>query len=197
MPSGDNSFYVDRPEGWNNYGEFIGQELVEVTRKMFYLSHKREDTFIGGLSMGGYGAIRNGLKYHETFGYIAALSSALHIFEKFESKGVTDLAYLESCFGNLEIAKKSDKNPRYIIESNPDVNFPKVYLACGTEDWLLEANRDFRDFINKQTNIKLDYHESTGKHDWIFWDEYIYKVLEWLPLEDSSSGVSSGNVRGE
>ena len=48
------------------YGEFIGKELVEFTRKLFPLSDKREDTFIAGLSMGGYGAIRNGLKYAET-----------------------------------------------------------------------------------------------------------------------------------
>ena len=46
MPSGDNSFYVDRPDANNNYGEFIGKELVEITRRMFPLSDKREDTFI-------------------------------------------------------------------------------------------------------------------------------------------------------
>ena len=62
MPSGDNAFYVDQPASANMYGEFIGKELVEITRKMFPLSRKREDTFIGGLSMGGYGAIHNGLK---------------------------------------------------------------------------------------------------------------------------------------
>ena len=74
MPSGDNSFYVDNPVSKN--GEFIGRELVELTRRMFPLSHKREDTFIAGLSMGGFGALRNGLCYPETFGYIAGLSSA-------------------------------------------------------------------------------------------------------------------------
>lgn len=61
MPSGDNAFYIDQPKMNNNYGEFIGRELVELTRKMFPLSDKREDTYIGGLSMGGYGALRNGL----------------------------------------------------------------------------------------------------------------------------------------
>ena len=70
MPQGDNSYYVDRPEAKANYGAFIGKELVEMTRRMFPLSHRREDTFIGGLSMGGFGAVRNGLKYHETFGRI-------------------------------------------------------------------------------------------------------------------------------
>ena len=61
MPAGENSFYVDRPGFHTEYGKWIGEELVEITRRMFPLSHKREDTFIGGLSMGGFGALRNGL----------------------------------------------------------------------------------------------------------------------------------------
>ena len=51
MPAGENAFYIDHPETHNLYGEFIGKELVELTRKMFHLSAEREDTFIGGLSM--------------------------------------------------------------------------------------------------------------------------------------------------
>ena len=82
MPSGDNAFYVDRPETLNNYGRFIGEELVEITRRMFPLSRKREDTFIGGLSMGGYGAMRNGLKYHNTFGNVISFSGVLELWNE-------------------------------------------------------------------------------------------------------------------
>ena len=77
MPAGENRFYVDNPREGAYFGEYIGRELVEMTRKMFPLSEKREDTFIAGLSMGGYGAIRNGLKYHKTFSHIAGLSSGI------------------------------------------------------------------------------------------------------------------------
>ena len=69
MPSGANMFYMDHPNANENYSEFIGKELVKITRRMF------------PLSLGGFGAIRNGLKYHDTFGYIAGLSSAM-ILEK-------------------------------------------------------------------------------------------------------------------
>ena len=62
MPSGNNSFYLDDPDKYDNYGEYVGEELPEFTRKMFRLSDNVQDTWIGGLSMGGYGAIRNGLK---------------------------------------------------------------------------------------------------------------------------------------
>ena len=77
MPAGENAFYVDQPSIGAMHGQFIGEELVEITRKMFPLSRKREDTFIGGLSMGGFGALRNGLKYHDTFGAVICLSGAL------------------------------------------------------------------------------------------------------------------------
>ena len=76
MPAGENHFYVDDRNGMK-YGEFIGKELVEATRRMFPLSDKREDTFIAGMSMGGYGALMNGIKYYETFSHIASMSTAV------------------------------------------------------------------------------------------------------------------------
>ncbi len=201
MPSGDNSFYLDQPASGNLYGEFIGQELVEITRKMFPLSHDREDTYIGGLSMGGYGAIRNGLKYHKTFGYIAGLSSAFHILEDIENIEDRIIAYEASCFGNLQEAVSSDKNPRVIVkklkeEMGGDVQFPKIFLACGTEDSLIDVNRAYRDFFI-ENGIDLTYYEEPGQHDWDFWDLCIQKVLAWLPLEEVTSGMNSGNVGGE
>ena len=84
MPSGENSFYMDIPvkDGClGDFGEYIGREPVNVTREIFPLSPRREDTFLAGLSMGGFGACRNGLKYCETFGKVAILSGALHFYE--------------------------------------------------------------------------------------------------------------------
>lgn len=67
IPCGENSFYVDNEDAHAYYGEYVGQELLDITRNIFPLSDKREDTFIAGFSMGGYGAIRNGLKYCHNF----------------------------------------------------------------------------------------------------------------------------------
>ena len=77
IPCGENSFYVDNEKSHEFYGEYVGQELLDITRNIFPLSHKRKDTFIGGFSMGGYGAIRNGLKYNQNFSKIAMISPAL------------------------------------------------------------------------------------------------------------------------
>ena len=188
MPSGDNSFYLDRPESWRNYGEFVGQELVEVTRKMFRLSHNSDSTFIGGLSMGGFGAIRNGLKYHETFGYIIGLSSAVHILEDIANVNNRNITYEESCYGPLREALHTDNNPRVIVKnlkkkqtSGENIRFPKIYLACGTEDELIGVNRAYRDFLI-DNGLDVTYLEESGEHNWAFWDKHIMKALEWLSL---------------
>lgn len=198
MPSGDNSFYLDQPDSGNNYGEYIGRELVEITRKMFPLSHDRKDTYIGGLSMGGYGAIRNGLKYHDNFGYIIGLSSAVRNVEGNEDARIRNIAYEQSCFGDPNEAVLTDKNPRVIVEElkrQGGAKFPKIFMACGTEDGLIDVNRSLRDYF-VGSGLDVTYHEEAGKHDWDFWDKYIEKSLDWLPLEDTTTGITSGSVNG-
>lgn len=186
MPSGENGFYVDHEACRSYYGEYIGKELVEETRKLFNLSHKREDTFIAGLSMGGYGALRNGLKYYNNFGAIAALSSALIIDDAIISTEENSFefgrkSYYEAVFGNVDNIRGSDKDLEALVKniSNEGGNMPRLYLACGTEDTLLVNNHKFRDFLISE-NVKHTYEEGSGVHDWKFWDEYIEKAIKWL-----------------
>ncbi len=201
MPSGDNAFYVDRPESCNCYGQFVGQELVELTRRMFPLSRRREDTFIGGLSMGGYGAMRNGLKYADTFGYIVCLSGALHLEQIAARTGedgsfLGSRAYAEACFGDLTRLLGSDKDPkalaRGLLAAGKPV--PAVYMACGTEDGLLEADRAMAGWLKEQ-GVSVTYEEGPGGHEWDFWDAYIKRAIAWLPTDDTGLGVGSGNVK--
>lgn len=203
MPSGDNGFYVDHPNG-DRYGEFIGKELVEITRRMFPLSRKREDTFIAGLSMGGYGALRNGLKYAETFGYAAGLSSGFILDSVLSStydspkepSSVHGRQFYESVFGDLTKLKGSDCDVEALVKHRIDSQkpLPKIYLACGTEDFLLENNRVFHHFL-QQEGVEHIYEEGPGSHEWDFWDRYIKRVIDWLPLENSLAGINSGNVK--
>ena len=200
MPSGDNAFYVDQPGANNYYGEFVGKELVELTRKMFPLSRKREDTFIAGLSMGGYGAMRNGLKYWENFGSIVALSGALLVEDV--AKRTNDdpfflnrRDYAEACFGDLSKILDSDKNPKYLVrqlkkEGRP---IPRIYMACGDADSLLPVNQDMAAFLKEQ-GADVTFEVGPGAHEWDFWDTYIRKAIEWLPTDKVSQGMNSGNV---
>lgn len=198
MPSGDNSFYVDTP--YNNYGQFIGQELVELTRKMFPLSHEKEDTFIGGLSMGGYGALRNGLKYADTFGYIVSLSGACHLEEMVSREGdqgfiLFDRSYSESVFGDLSKVLESDKSPKYLARQMQQAGkpMPKIYMACGEKDSLLPANQDMAQALTEQ-GVDVTFEVGPGNHEWDFWDKYIEKAIQWLPTEKPGMGMNSGNV---
>ena len=185
MPSGENFFYLDDVDMGIMYSEYIGRELVEFTRKMFRLSGRREDTFIGGLSMGGYGAIRNGLKYSDTFSRIIALSSALitnriaGIPEDFNN-GIADYKYYSRVFGDVNKLKGSDRDPEALVLQLKQDNkqIPEIYMACGTEDFLLNENREFHQFLVSE-GIEHTYIEAPGVHDWKFWNEFISKGLEW------------------
>lgn len=199
MPSGDNSFYVDNRKTSALYGSFISKDLVEFTRKTFPLSRKKEDTFIGGLSMGGFGAIVNGLQHPETFGCIVGLSAALVLNEQNLNSEYTDFlmtnrGYYESVFGDLNKVLGGENDYTALAEriaSREDR--PRIYLACGTEDSLMEPNRIFRDKL-EALGYDLTWQEGPGGHDWKFWDEYILKAMDWLPLGDAVQGVSSGHV---
>ena len=200
MPSGDNSMYLDHAV--DRYGEFIGRELVEFTRRTFPLSHRREDTYIGGLSMGGFGAMRNGLKYRDTFGAIISLSGAFVLDESIlvpveHPRFPSDtMEYRHQVYGpDLNQALHSDRNPRWLVEQMAKAGepFPEIYMACGEDDFLLHNNLDFHQCL-EDNHVPHVFELGPGSHEWDFWDTYIKKALDWLPLEQVSQGRSSGNV---
>nr|AGJ83834.1 FAE1 [uncultured bacterium] len=186
MPSVENSFYLDDPARQAFYSRFLCEEIIDFTRKAFSLSHKREDTAICGLSMGGYGALRNGLLRPDVFGAIVAFSSALITDEISElppgvGNEVASYEYYRHIFGPLDALKGSDKDPKALAKrlKESGAELPRIYMACGTEDFLLDRNRDMHRCL-QALNIPHDYHESPGTHVWSFWDEYIDKSMSWF-----------------
>ncbi len=186
MAGGDNSFYLNSKGTGNAYETFVGKEIVEYTRGTFGLSDKKEDTFIGGLSMGGFGAIHTGLCYPQTFGKMFGLSSALIIHDiegmkPGESNGVADYDYYERIFGDLDHLDESMNNPEAVIRKRLKAGekIQPIFMACGAEDFLIEHNRSFRDFLKKQS-VEVTYRESPGTHEWKFWNEYLEPAIQWL-----------------
>lgn len=200
MPAGENAFYLDHEATHANYGDFVGRELPEAMRRMFPLSERREDTFIAGLSMGGYGALRNGLKYHETFGRVAGFSSAL-VYEGFEERTDDVLLFIESrsyaqdLFGDLSQVAESDKNPVWTARrlAGAGADLPELYLSCGTEDSLYDVNVRTRDEL-RALGFDVTWDEGPFGHEWDFWDQQVKKLIDWLPLEEAGAGINSGNV---
>ena len=186
MPSGSNSFYLDNEDTQVNYGQFIGEELVEVTRKMFPLSQKREDTVIGGLSMGGYGAIRNGLRYPDTFGAILGLSSAMIVDEvsamtpDWPGNHFAPYGYYRHTFGDPKALIGSDKDPRFLAKALADQNNkPLLFLACGSDDDLFDRSESFHTYLDS-IHYPHAWWVKPGKHDFSFWNLSMPAGLEWL-----------------
>ncbi|MCL2720738.1 MAG: alpha/beta hydrolase-fold protein [Treponema sp.] len=192
FPSAENSFYLDMEATSGKYGTFVGSELIEYIRKTFGLCKTNEDTYISGLSMGGFGAIRTGLAYPDTFGKIVALSSALIVHDIADMKpgdsdrnGLGNYHYYRNFFGDLDKVIKSDNNPETLVEKllQQKISIPKIYMACGIDDFLLETNRRFHKFLIER-NVNVEYIESNGGHDMDYWNEYFTKGFEWLALDN-------------
>ena len=181
IPCGENSFYVDNQKAHAYYGEYVGQELLDITRNIFPLSDKREDTFIAGFSMGGYGAIRNGLKYSQNFSKIGMISAALITDDIVnytdDSNVLRSRQFYESVFGNLDELKGSDMDPKALIENTSDI--PDIFMACGEDDFLFDKNMHFYEFLNSR-DVNGKFIKAPGEHTWEFCDKYIKEFIKTL-----------------
>ncbi len=183
MPCADLSWYTDMKYG-DKYFTYVSAELPAVMRSFFPgMSRRREDTFVAGLSMGGYGAIKCGLRAGDTFSYAAGLSSGLDIVSILEDADGRDRRFWEDIFGTAEEARGGFNDLFAAAEdmAKTDKRKVKFYLWCGTEDFLYQANIKMRDHMNA-LGLDLTYEESPGVHAWQYWDEKIQTVLNWLPL---------------
>lgn len=186
LPSGENSFYVDGTTIGSKYGSFVGEELVDYTRKLLPLSDKKEDTYIGGLSMGGFGAVHTGLMYPETFSKVFAFSGAfvtdrIQKLQPGEDDGILDFESYTRVFGDLTQLENSSHNPKELLrnlkkEKRP---IPKLFLACGTEDFLLNENREFKEYLDSQ-KVPVQYEEAPGTHNFDFWNQYLETAVRWM-----------------
>lgn len=177
-----NSFYVDMAHG-GKYLTFMTKELPAFIGRMFPISEKREDTFIVGNSMGGFGAYRIALEQPERFCCAASLSGALDIISMARMYANDPSGGFSAVFAPEDLQPGSDNDlialaGKRIREGR---TLPKFYQCCGTEDFLYPLNTSFRDRF-QTVGVDLTYDESRGVHDWEYWDTQIRKILEWLPL---------------
>ncbi len=183
MPTTHRSWYTNAKCGYNYYTH-IAEEVPEIARSFFPLSEKREDNFIAGLSMGGYGAFKIGLRNPEKFAAAASLSGALDVTSLLESLGAGIREEYERVFGPADGVKGSDNDLFAVTRKAAESGLPKpaLYQICGTEDFLYNMNTEYREMV-VDLGFDYTYDEAPGNHSWGFWDEHIKKVLSWLPLK--------------
>ena len=182
MPDANKSFYSNMLHG-SDYQTFIAKELPQLIRQWFNVSSAPEQTFIAGLSMGGYGAFKLALENPETYRAAASLSGPLdlaaHIHEEWPE---THMRAFEAVFGDIENLPGSDSDLVARLKTLPQVPETAFYIGIGTEDYLYRDSRTFRNAA-QSAELNLTYEESEGAHQWAFWDRAIKRVLEWLPIE--------------
>ncbi len=185
MPGVARSWYTDTQYG-AKYFTFVTEELPQVCQGYFKgISSKREDNFIIGLSMGGYGAVKAALNCPDKYFGCASLSGSLDITRRgrtvrldewksifdFEMKDPTELD--DTMHDLYHLAKKNT------AEGTP---FPKMFFWCGTEDELIKVNRSYHSLL-EELGVEHYYGESEGDHTWKWWDLHICPAIEYLLKE--------------
>lgn len=181
-----NSCYLDMAHG-GKFLTYMTKELPAFINTMFPVSTRREDTFIAGMSMGGYGAFRVGLADPERFSCIVSLSGAIDMNGRLGRgvEGAPNSVRMEDVFGDRQVAGTDDDNLWRIEQlQKQGVRLPRFYQCCGTEDFLYSQNQQVKAKL-QALGVDLTYDEGPGIHNWDYWDPQIRKVLEWLPLAGS------------
>lgn len=187
MPTTRLGWYSNTHAG-ERYFDYISDELVHAVRRMLPgLSHRREDTFVAGLSMGGYGALNCALKRPDVFSKVAVLSGALDATILVQDPMPLGRPFCwEDVFGPEEKIPGSEYDLFHTAEKLQE-NRPEVWMWCGTDDGLFDMNLRMRDHLRK-LGYTLTFHESPGDHSWKYWNREIQNVLKWmLPGEEDEA----------
>jgi putative tributyrin esterase len=178
MPQVHRSFYANETYGLR-FWDFLADELPVTVERFFRVSTRRRDTYVAGLSMGGYGAFRWALRRPERFAAAASLSGALDLayIQQFDLRPHMR-SVMAQVFAGRTVAG-SDEDLLHLVRQADPSTLPRLMLRCGTEDHLVKQNERFVAACAK-AEIDLDSGFGPGAHEWAYWDAEIQTVLEWL-----------------
>src|SRR3954463_16687191 len=167
----------------NKFEDYIANDLVREVDDRYRTLKLRTARFIGGLSMGGYGAMKFGLKYPQMFSFAASFSGAFSMVRTGLpvngnwSKGAVD--EFNEIFGSYGSETRSANGIETIIAKTDSKAAPFLYFDCGTEDDLLMSNREIGAQLQK-AGFRFEYRERPGRHEWIYWDHQVHEMLRLL-----------------
>lgn len=186
MPSTMLGWYTDMKYG-AHFRTYIGEELPKVVRSYFPgMSRKREDTYIAGLSMGGYGTLALALTYPETFSIAAPLSAVFDPRYLHHPEDPSNTYFLD-IFGKIDEFEGSKNDLFHLAKLRKEDGspLPSLYIACGSEDSLIRQNRTMHMHL-LDLGYDLIYSEKPGSHNWAFWDKEIQNVLNFIDQKRKS-----------
>lgn len=184
-PEGNNGWYSDSATAPNDkYESYIVEELMPEIEKKFRAKKERTSRAVAGLSMGGYGSIKFGLKYPEKFTLVGSFSGALQaasLTDKLLGSGWKTLTdSIMSVYGAENSPTRVANDIFRIVREMPaekNKNLPFIYLDCGTEDGLIGTNREFSGLLLEK-KIPHEFRELPGVHNWVFWNSQVEEFLQ-------------------
>lgn len=172
MPSdglwGDGSAYL--PHNSLDFEKWIAEDVITAVRENIDVVTVNSPVFISGLSMGGYGALRIGAKYPETFKGISGHSSITNLPQM--------ALFVEEGLGNYQQENIENESVFSLMEKNQTV-LPPVRFDCGVDDLLIAHNRTLHQQL-ETANIPHVYEEFSGKHEWVYWETHIKDTLRFF-----------------
>ncbi len=182
-PEGENGWYTDSltvPS--EKFESYIVKELIPDVQRRFRTVESREGRAIAGLSMGGYGALKFGVKYPDMFAFAGSMSGAHDAASSTEAqlRGFESIwRTLGPVFGpdNSQVRAANDL-PKLLREMSAEqiAALPFLYIDCGTEDHLYSTNRAFVELLVTK-KIPHEYRQRPGGHTWTYWDTQVREIL--------------------
>jgi S-formylglutathione hydrolase FrmB len=184
-PEGNNGWYSDSETIPNDkYESYIIRELIPEIEKKFRVQAERNHRAVAGLSMGGYGSVKFGVKNPELFALVGSFSGAFGAASLTEKEIGTKGVGAESIFrtyGAADSETRKQNDLFKIIREMPAEKIktlPFIYIDCGTEDSLVfQSNRDFINLLVEK-KVKHEFRQLPGAHNWKFWDAQVQEFLE-------------------
>lgn len=168
MPSdglwGDGSGYIDHEN--NSFEKWIVEDVPEIIKHLYPNQESNTTYSIGGLSMGGFGALHLGSKYPTKFSAISA-HSAITKLEEMQPFVEEDFSLLQNSINRT--------NPIDYLIANSEI-LPPLRFDCGVDDDLIGANRLLHQKLT-ESGIDHIYEEFPGGHEWSYWEMHIEKTL--------------------
>ncbi|MFF5294589.1 alpha/beta hydrolase [Paractinoplanes globisporus] len=178
MPQVHRSFYANEAYGMR-FWDFLTEELPATVERFFNVSTRRADTFVAGLSMGGYGALKWALREPHRFAAAASLSGAVDLayIQEFDLRPHIR-ALVSRVFPDRKVAGGDEDLLHLVKTADPDA-LPRLLLRCGTEDHLVKQNERFVTACTA-AGVKLDAEFGPGEHEWGYWDAQIQVALDFM-----------------
>lgn len=186
-PDGHNGWYTNSADKKKNYEDYILNELMPYVERKYRTLTTRHGRVIAGLSMGGYGAIKLALKYPARFILAGSFSGALYVplGSRPDNKEISES--LKETFGEQRSEQWTKNDPFILLDSITGVNtLPYFYIATGKDDALARIVENNRKLVEKfrERGVLYEYHESSGGHNWQYWDKELRNFLRRVAVFD-------------